>query len=192
MPQLLSAQIIYRDDQGSEIGREYFENQILEGPYFGIPGKSENEKVLVHRMPSGRLESTQAFYEKSDNLKAYEAGKSLLIIYYPGPDDCNTTGARTPKEYYPKSHPALLRWTKKQDAAEPLYIYQIPEGIDRSDPELNWQKDPEKIFEKAFFRYPYPCQSFMVIHPDGRFRGILGEFPLDQIHVALKKTKRGK
>ncbi|SDD59798.1 hypothetical protein SAMN04488104_104017 [Algoriphagus faecimaris] len=189
---LVYSQEIYRDDQGREIGKAYFEKQILEGPYFGIPGQSANEKVLVHRMPSGKLEDTRVFFEKTGSLEAYEEGKSLLIVFYPGPDECNTTAQRNPQEYYSKNHKALLRWTGKLNAADPVYIYASPVGLQVSSSELTWNSDPESIFQQQFFRFPYPCQSFMVLHPDGRYRGILGEFPLDQIQVALKKIKRGK
>lgn len=188
----LDAQIVYKDELGREIGKEYFEKQILEGPYFGIPGLSPTEKILVHRMPAGKLADSRIFFEKTENLKAFEEGKSLVIIYYPGPDECNSNGQRTPGTYYIKNHKALLRWTEKYNAAAPQYIYAASAGLDLSHPELDWKEDPGSIFLQNFFRFPYPCQSFVVIHPDGRYRGILGEFPLDQIQVALKKIQRGK
>jgi hypothetical protein len=51
---------------------------------------------------------------------------------------------------------------------------------------MDWIPDPEGIFEKNFFKYPYPCRSFVVIHPSGEYRSILGEFPDSQVMLALK------
>jgi hypothetical protein len=50
-----------------------------------------------------------------------------------------------------------------------------------------WIPDPEGVFSQYFFSFPYPCRSFVVISPKGNYRAILGEFPISQIDVALKK-----
>jgi hypothetical protein len=68
-----------------------------------------------------------------------------------------------------------------------LYLYQQPHGLEKYAGIQTWLPDPEGIFATHFFQFPYPCKSFVVISPKGNYRAILGEFPISQISVALKK-----
>jgi hypothetical protein len=69
----------------------------------------------------------------------------------------------------------------------PLYIYKNPHGLEKYQGIQQWGADPDGLFEKQFFPFHYPCGSFVVISPKGKYRGILGEYPISQIDVALKK-----
>jgi hypothetical protein len=182
------AQTGYKDELGREISREFFEQQILEGPYFGIPD-GEGGKMLVHRMPVGLLDDPLVFFQKTGNDAAFDAGKLLIVIFYPGKDECNSTGLGNNRRYFRKEHETLLKWAEKHGAAEPVYLYSNPSGLEKYRGLLPWQEDPDRLFAKQFFKYPYPCGSFVVIHPNGTFRGILGEYPLSQVEVAMKKLK---
>lgn len=182
------AQSGYQDEMGREVSRGYFEKQILEGPYFGIPD-GDNGKILVHRMPFGKVDPTP-FFEKTGNSEALEQGISLIVIYYPGKDECNSTGEGNNSSSIAKEHKTLSRWAEKGNAAPPVYIYGNPHGLEKYGDKVAWIPDPDHVFQDQFFRYPYPCGSFVVIHPSGEFRGILGEYPLSQIQVALKKLNR--
>ncbi|MAN85745.1 MAG: hypothetical protein CL555_02395 [Algoriphagus sp.] len=187
-PPALIAQTGYKDEMGRDVSREYFENQILEGPYFGIPD-GEGGKILVHRMPFGKVDP-QAFFEKTGNLDALNQGKSLIVIFYPGQDECNSTGSGDRTKSFEKEHKTLIKWAVKANAAPPIYLYSNPSGLERFKDVVTWKPDPDGVFSQTFFRYPYPCGSFVVIHPSGEFRGILGGYPLNQIQVALKKLQR--
>lgn len=183
------AQTGFKDELGREISKEYFEQQIIEGPYFGIPD-GEGGKMLVHRMPVGLLDNPQIFFEKTANSDGFREGKALIVIYYPGKDECNSTGLGNNASTFQKEHQTLLKWAEKFGASEPVYIYSDPSGLEKYGGLIPWQQDPDRIFQNQFFKYPYPCGSFVVIHPNGSFRGILGEYPLSQINVALKKLSK--
>ncbi|NVJ85242.1 MAG: hypothetical protein HWE15_02995 [Algoriphagus sp.] len=182
----LVAQTGYKDELGREISREFFEQQILERAYFGIPD-GMGGKMLVHRMPVGMVDDPFPFYEKTGNTEAFQEGKILLVIFYPGKDECNSTGLGNNAATFQKEHKSLLKWAEKYGATQPIYLYSNPSGLEKYEGMLPWQADPDRIFEKQFFKFPYPCGSFVVLHPSGSFRGILGEYPLSQIQVALKK-----
>ncbi|WP_288372682.1 hypothetical protein [uncultured Algoriphagus sp.] len=185
------AQTGYKDELGREISREYFEKQILEGPYFGIPDGTGG-KMLVHRMPVGLLDDPAIFFQKTGNERAFQEGKMLLVIYYPGKDECNSSGQGNNANSFQKEHKTLLKWASKFKATEPVYLYANPSGLEKYKGLLPWQEDPEGLFAKHFFKYPYPCGSFVVIHPNGTFRGILGGYPLSQVEVAMKKLRKGE
>jgi hypothetical protein len=189
--QVSFAQKVYRNEMGGIITREQYEKQILEGPYFGVPGKDADEQVLVHRMPFGQIANPIVYYEKTDNLEAFNLGKSLIVIYYPGKDECNSTGMGNNSSTFKKEHETLLKWAEKENAANPIYLYSRSEGLKKYGKSIQWNPDPEMIFAREFFKFPYPCGSFVVIHPSGNYRSILGEYPLSQIQVALKNLNRG-
>ena len=184
------AQNSYRNELGGRITKTQFEEQILTGPYFGVPGDQEGEMVLVYRMPVGKVENPEIFYEKTGNQEAFSQNKNLIVVYYPGPDECNSNSGDFDANAMKKAAKSLDKWAEKHNAVAPIYVYKNYGGLLAYEEFMNWQADPDGVFEAEFFSYPYPCKSFVVLHPSGEYRAILGDFPLSQIEVALKKLNR--
>jgi hypothetical protein len=176
----------YYNESGKRITLEDYEDKILNGPYFGVPGEEVGVMKLVHRMPVGLVDA-KVIYQKLGLEAEFRAGKPLIVIYYPGKDECNSTGLGNTPETLLKNVKAVARNAEKHNAVSPLYIYKIPHGLEKYQGIQQWTADPEGLFEKEFFKYPYPCGSFVVISPKGNYRGILGGYPISQIDVALKK-----
>ncbi len=175
----------YFNEFGRRIVKTEYEDKILNGPYFGVPADQPGDMKLVHRMPVGVVDA-KPIYQALGLEEAFKAGKPLIIIYYPGKDECNSTGA-SDSAYLKNKHKALLRYAEKHLAEGPLYFYKNPHGLEKYEGIQTWKADPDGIFERTFFRYPYPCGSFVVISSKGTYRAILGEYPVSQVDVALKK-----
>jgi hypothetical protein len=111
----------------------------------------------------------------------------LVVIFYPGKDECNSARGTSDPKTLTSDHSAVLRYVKKHGAAAPVYLYQQPHGLEKYEGIHSWEPDPEGVFAQQFFSFPYPCKSFVVLSPKGNYRAILGEFPISQIDVALKK-----
>jgi hypothetical protein len=141
---------------------------------------------LVHRMPVG-LTDARLFYEKLGKMDAFKAGQPIVVIFYPGKDECNSARGTSDPKTLSSDHAAVLRYVKKHGAAAPVYLYQQPHGLEKYEGIHSWAPDPEGVFAQQFFSFPYPCKSFVVLSPKGNYRAILGEFPISQIDVALKK-----
>jgi hypothetical protein len=176
----------YYNEFGKRIVYTEYEEKILNGPYFGVPGEKDGDMKLVHRMPAGLVDA-KPIYQKLGLEDAFRDGKPLIVIYYPGKDECNSTGLGNTPESLRKNVKSVARYAEKQNAVSPLYIYKNPHGLEKYRGIQEWTNDPDGLFEKLFFQYPYPCGSFVVISPKGNYRGILGEYPISQIDVALKK-----
>ena len=176
----------YFDERGKRILYPEYEEKILNGPYFGVPGKQAGEMRLLHRMPVGITDARQ-FYEKLEKMEAFNVGQPLVVIFYPGKDECNSARSTSDPKTLKSGHLAVLRYVKKHGAAAPVYLYHQPHGLEKYEGIQEWIPDPEGIFSQHFFSFPYPCRSFVVISPKGNYRAILGEFPISQIDVALKK-----
>jgi hypothetical protein len=176
----------YFNELGNRITYADYEQKILSGPYFGVPGAKEGDKKLVHRMPAG-LTNAKLFYEKLGMLADFQAGRPLVVIFYPGKDECNSAASTSDPKLLRSNHEAVLKYAQKFETATPVYLYQQPHGLEKYAGIQTWLPDPEGIFATHFFQFPYPCKSFVVISPKGNYRAILGEFPISQISVALKK-----
>ena len=176
----------YYNEQGRRILKQEYEEKILNGPYFGIPAEKVGDFQLVHRMPVG-LTNARLFYEKLGLMDEFKAGKPLIVVYYPGKDECNSTGLANNLDGFQSKKKAILKYAEKHQTAEPQFIYGNPHGLEKYQGILEWKPDPESVFQQHFFKFPYPCGSFVVIDPKGNYRAILGEYPVSQIDVALKK-----
>ena len=176
----------YFDERGKRILYPEYEEKILSGPYFGVPGKQSGDMRLVHRMPAG-LTDARLFYEKLGKMDAFQAGQPLVVIFYPGKDECNSARSTSDPKTLKSDNLAVLKYVKKHGATAPVYLYQQPHGLEKYEGIQEWIPDPEGVFSLNFFSFPYPCRSFVVISPRGNYRAILGEFPISQIDVALKK-----
>ena len=185
LPLCLQAQS-YFNELGKRITYADYEEKIVSGPYFGVPGNKEGDHKLVHRMPAG-LTNAKLFYEKLGMQADFQAGRPLLVIFYPGKDECNSAPSTSEPKLLRSNHEAVLKYAKKFGTAAPVYLYQQPHGLEKYAGIHAWLPDPEGVFATHFFQFPYPCKSLVVISPKGNYRAILGEFPISQISVALKK-----
>ncbi|MCM0041537.1 MAG: hypothetical protein NBV61_02105 [Algoriphagus sp.] len=176
----------YFNELGKRITYADYEQKILSGPYFGVPGEKPGDQKLVHRMPTG-LTNARLFYEKLGMLADFQAGRSLVVIFYPGKDECNSAVSTSDPKLLRSNHEAVLKYAQKFGTAPPVYLYQQAHGLEKYAGIHTWIPDPEGVFARQFFQFPYPCKSFVVISPKGNYRAILGEFPISQISVALKK-----
>lgn len=176
----------YFNESGKLILYSEYEDKILNKAYFGIPADDQGNFKLVYRMPEG-VTDARMIYEKLGLQQEFSAGKPLIVIYYPGKDEWNSTGLGNTPGGLRKSVKTVARYAENHNAIPPLYIYKNPHGLEKYQGIQEWKPDPDQLFEKLFFPYPYPCGSFVVISPKGNFKGILGEYPLSQIDVALRK-----
>ena len=70
-----------------------------------------------------------------------------------------------------------------------LHIYKNSEGLQNRS-FINWHQDPQGIIEKEFFKYHYPCFSFVIITPSNNYISYFGEFATETIVDCLKKIKK--
>ena len=51
---------------------------------------------------------------------------------------------------------------------------------------MTWHKDPEAIIQKTFFKHHYPCGSFVIINPDGKYASYFGEYSQRDVWDVLR------
>jgi hypothetical protein len=178
----ISGQITYYDDNDSVITKHEFnkkENSLL---YFSIPGDSLNQKKLIYRYQEGEIKNKSLLiaFLKQELKFDIDTTKLLIIIYYPGKDLCNS-GVTKDKNLLQSIYHKMEYDLQKLAGVKALYLYKDKSGLEKYEGILNWLQDPEHIVEKIFFKYHYPCESFVVISKNGKFKSYLGEFPKEMI-----------
>lgn len=181
----------YFDDNNIEISKSKFNQIRSTKKLLDIPGDSVNHKKLTLRENRGKVNDRKALellLEKGLNQEL-DSNKPIVIIYYPGKDPCNSSGT-TNKEWIRSWYGQLEEDLNQVAQVKPIYIYKENDGLKKYDGILEWKKDPEGIVEKSFFKYHYPCMSFVVISKDGDYISRFGEFGHPLVRKALKEMNR--
>jgi hypothetical protein len=166
----------YFDENNVEVSESKFFRIRSKRKLINVQGDSTNHKKLTLREKRGKI-TTRPFLEsllEKEIHQELDSNKPIVIIYYPGKDPCNSSGLSTiisKKAWYEELEDGINQVAQ----TKPIYIYKEKEGLEIYDGVLTWHKDPERIIEKLFFEYHYPCSSFVVISKDGKFISYFGE-----------------
>ncbi|WP_370174449.1 hypothetical protein [Leeuwenhoekiella palythoae] len=176
----------YLDIDNKEISKSKFRQKRSTNQYLDIQIDSLNQKKLIERTKAGKLENFEAYRSLVSNKTSEKLDntKPLVIIYHPGKDACNSSGSAT-KETLKNWHKTLEDGVQQLKANAPIYLYKEKEGLEKYDGVLNWHKDPDGLTEKLFFKYHYPCSSFVVISSDGEYVSYFGEFSKEYVWNAI-------
>ena len=182
----LQRDFTYLDINNNEISKSKFRQKRSTNQYLDIQIDSLNQKKLIERTKTGKLENFEAYRSLVSNKTSEKIDntKPLVIIYHPGKDACNSSGSAT-KETLKNWHKTLEDGVQQLKANAPIYLYKEKEGLEKYDGILNWHKDPDGLTEKLFFKYHYPCSSFVVISSDGEYISYFGEFSKEYVWNAI-------
>lgn len=181
----------YFNENNIEISKSKFNRIRSTNKLLDITGDSINHKKLTLREKRGKIndrKSLELSLEKATNLEL-DSDKPIVIIYYPGKDDCNSSGT-TDKRWIKSWHEELEEGLKQIAEVKPLYIFKDNDGLKKYDGILIWREDPERIVERLFFKHHYPCASFVVISRNGDYISYLGEFRKEYVWKATQIMNR--
>lgn len=179
----------YLNTDGKEISTAKFNAELETRKYLAIKTDAQHRQ-LIERYQTGLIPDFSNFKTIFNRHFPQALSNSpLVIIYYPGEDPCNNSGsatAETKKDWYG----TLDKGVKKQIQSLPIYICKNKNDMDdRGSAVLNWNNDPEYLIERTFFKHHYPCGSFVVISPNGKYISYFGEYSKEQVWTALKAIK---
>ncbi len=177
----------YFDENNIEIGKSKFDEIRSTNKFLEIPGDSLNHKKLTSRGQRGQIDNRAALELALEQATqtSIDAGKPIVIMYYPGKDPCNSSGTPNP-DLIKEWHDELEKGVYEMAKVKPIYIYKNNDGLKKYRGQLDWKKDPDGMIEKLFFKYHYPCTSFVVISKEGNFVSYFGEFGKEYVWGALK------
>lgn len=109
--------------------------------------------------------------------------KFSIIIYHPGKDRCNggrALGRGHNQKFYKRlkdKYNVSIHWVHKMDTSINFIDHK---GV-------QWMTDKNKVVEKLFFKYNYPCSSFVIINNATRkYTYQFGEYNLEYMQDMLK------
>lgn len=176
----------YFDVDNKEISKKDFEEKRSTNSVLDIQEDKNNHHKLIQREEKGNVKEIEALISKLEDVskKTLNSNKPIVIIYYPGEDPCNSSGDT---KSVSKRHKELEHSISK---ANFIYIYKDHKGLEKFGDEVKWIKDPDQTIEKLFFKYHYPCKSFVVISKNGNYISYFGEFPNQYVGNAVKDLSK--
>ncbi|RZK04900.1 MAG: hypothetical protein EOO46_16240 [Flavobacterium sp.] len=179
-PQIIAQQkITYLDGNDKVITEAQF--KITPKHFVAINDSLNIHKAVTNRSEKGNTAAVTEIYKRLNNLTPLDPLKPMVIIFYPGIDACNSSGSAT-KSSRRKWFKDLEYMINKIAEAKPIAIYKSKEGSKDYKGVRKWYKDPEAIIERTFFKYHYPCSSYVIIMPNGDYVAYFGEFGDNIIH----------
>lgn len=181
----MGQEIRYLDEKGIPISQADFKKALDTRSVLAILIDSAGTQQLIGREHQGNLNPEQ-FKELIEALEANSQGrkveweKLIVIDYYPGPDPCNRGGSASKQELR-AWHAAYHERLRRIAGVEPFYVYKSEKGLKQYKGILHYQLDHNQTVEKLFFQHHYPCGSFVVIAPDGRYMSYFGEYPKELV-----------
>jgi hypothetical protein len=179
--------IKYFDENNIEISKSKFKKIRSTNRLLDIPGDSINHKKLIEREKQGQIKNRDILISllEMELNKKIDTTKPVVIIYYPGMDPCNLSSYYDIDLAKIRQDNFELRLNNLANV-EPIYIYKDNEGLKNKYGYEKWHKDPENVVEQLFFRYHYPCQSFVVISKNGKYRSYFGEYGVDYLLAVVQ------
>jgi hypothetical protein len=176
----------YLDIDNKEISKSKFRQKRSTNKYLDVQIDSLNQIKLIERTNKGKIENLKIFRSLISNKSSekIDYSKPIVVLYYPGKDPCNSSGSAT-KESLKNWYRTLEDGIQQLKANAPIYLYKEKEGLEKYEGVIKWYKDPDGLTEKLFFKYHYPCSSFVVISSSGEYVSYFGEFSKEYVWNAI-------
>jgi hypothetical protein len=181
---------VYYNDKYKEISKEDFTRQLKNLSFIDVYHHNETQVncILIKRKNKGQLNDT--LYAKL-KLSLYPNKKMdndlALIVFYPGLDDCNKNVSLSIFDNFDEK---FLKKLNKIGASDHFFIYKYEELSKSLYSDFpKWQRDKNEVIENLFFKYHYPCASFVVIDKKGNYISFFGEYDNDAILDLFKELK---
>lgn len=184
-PQLFFAQKkeIYINDNLQEISKDEYKKRGENYRFQNVETDSVLYKVRVEHEGSGKL-AVSDFNKLKTILKISEnSTKSIAISYYQGLDKCNQHSDTN--QYVINDIKTYTHKFKNSDS-DLYFIYREKNGLKNRLKKTNWIDDTSGSIENLFFKMKYPCDSAIVIFPDGSYKIFRGEHIWEKVLDAAK------
>lgn len=180
---------VYVNEDLEVISKAEFNKKNFTSEYFNLKYETETDSVyaniIVKKVRKGKISLNLLDSIKlslSSDINYFSENKFIVINYYPGKDNCNSSGN---KDIAREGYRGFLRRISKKKNTKQFFVYKSIEGTEDYG-KLSWIKDKESIIERIFFPLHYPCGSFVLIDSSGNYYSYKSEYILGNIFKLLK------
>ena len=180
---------VYLDSQNNSISKTTFLKNAENQNALIVKNDSLNiYKAVTERSSKGKINNFSEIASKLIHRHhlSIDTTKPMVIIYHPGKDVCNSSSSATlswRKQWFEDLESKVAKIAK----VKPIYLYRRKEGTEKNSAFLTYYKDPENIVENTFFQFHYPCSSYVIINPDGRYIAYYSEWPKEFLWKNLQE-----
>jgi hypothetical protein len=184
-PILIFSQTKYFDTNDKEISKSQFLNLPIKNGELKVYNDSlKIGKIISQRNERGVLDSNKFYELINQNLKIkLKENNPTVVIFYTGKDSCNSSGRATPNSNHQWFN-ELMDKSNEVTSTNYIFIYKSKKGLKYTKEDI-WYKDPKGLIELSFFKYHYPCSSYVIIY-DSKYISHFGEFDKENVLENLK------
>jgi len=133
--------------------------------------KGKEEEALVHRVIIDKFknEEKKKILEYLRSLQPNFINNSdyIFIHFYPGKDDCNSTGLATRKGIGTENQ-FFNEEIEDLEKVDQLNFYSDNNGIERWNKNREWMSDSLNLIKNYFFPVRTSCSNHVIIHKSGK------------------------
>lgn len=176
---------IFVNENFIEISKKEFQEKINNKYYYFY--KIENDSLVAYvKVPTEKFgKITQSNYQtviqslSNYSNKKIDSTKTIIINYFPSKDDC--LGDRNWDWYFKKSTKKFLKEVSKKKDLLQFFIFKDESSVKNFGKHFSYYLDVENTIEKEFFKYHYPCFSYVVLKPNKTYYTKRGEYNINEV-----------
>ena len=175
----------YANEDLKIISKEEYEKNVLKKDFFKLDYLLDTITltVKVYRQKSGRLlkktyDSIKKELSKISN-KQIDTNQTIVINYFPAPDKCQ--GKEKWNSFFLNKVNRYVKKIEKKKNVQQFFIFKDKKSIKNFDKKFICFLDENQLIEKTFFKFHYPCFSYVIIRPNGNYFSQRGEYNISLI-----------
>ncbi|APG64287.1 hypothetical protein LPB136_02385 [Tenacibaculum todarodis] len=180
-----SKKIMYVDEDLKILTIEQYKSNPLNKRHYEF--RVEKDSVIFYikavKEKFGRI--SKEIHEKiKNNLitvsnSKINSNQTIIINYFPKKDKClGNTGWNNSFLKLTKTYTTVL---KEKKNIKQFFIFKDDKIVKNFSKEFQWYKDNSQLIEKTFFKFHYPCFSYVIIKPNGNYYTKRGEYRITEI-----------
>lgn len=136
------------------------------------------ERREIHGTINNELHKEIISYLNNISDKKSDSTKTIIINYHPGKDNCNSTADTS---YVNNLYLDFKEKIEIKKNISQYFIFKSEKGTEFYSKKIKWYSDNDRIFENNFFPIHYPCGSYLIIYPNGKYFLYKGEYYIKTI-----------
>jgi len=169
---------IYINDHLEIISKEDYKKRGVNYRLQNIETDSVLYRVRVEHEGKGKLTTTEfSKLKKSLNVSETDT-KNIVIHYYQGLDACNQ---HADKNQFVIDDIRNYNRKFKRSNSNLYFVYKETKGLKNRLDMTTWIDDTSGAIENLFFKMEYPCDSAVIIFPDGNYIIFRGEHNWEKV-----------
>lgn len=182
--------IIFADEDLNILSKEeYLKNPLQKNHFeYEVENDSSIIRIKVERQKFGRIDKATnqkiRIYLQNLSNSPIDSSKTIIINYFPSVDKCQ--GKDNWNSFFIQKCNNYIKELEKINNISQFFIFKDENAVKNFGRKFKWYKDENKLIEKNFFKFHYPCFSYIIIKPNGNYYSERGEYNISSIPEKVK------